>query len=148
MKRLDAAITRFVQNWIADPLQWSGVKLERQVQLSVILSFLGWIGVAYFDVALRNWWGVGFDGLVVPAALASVVYGLGPEEKLATSKSLFRLVWLAFFLQDSTVSILGMTSNRRTVFMCVTLGLTLRGYLLACKPKPPAGSMKFVPESA
>jgi hypothetical protein len=53
--RINAVCLRFVQAWIADPLQFSGISLNAQIQGACIVIVLGWVGSAA-DAAARHAW--------------------------------------------------------------------------------------------
>lgn len=144
--RIDAAILAFVQDWIADPLQWGGVELDWQVLAACLVSCIGTVLWACRDVLERRWFSLGIDGLIVPVYLAYVVYGISGIHKseIATLQPMWPVVFavgtVVFVIVDS-INGWDLGSAGGDLF---SAGVALRLYLVRCKPKPPAPLGKAV----
>ena len=151
MKRLDAAITKFVQNWIADPLQFSGIVLEWQVLAASVIIVVGFIWCDYFDIIRQDWFWIGIDGLATPLMIIYVMYALtSPGHKMFIRNNVsWSLILAAFTAADVVrLSVIGFRYYGNDAVALFDFGLFLRNYLLKCKPKPPVGNQKVATESA
>ncbi len=143
MNAIDQAVTAFVQRWIADPLQFGGICLDWQVRGASAVVLAGWLWGAYLDVIDRYWLGVALKGLMIPVALHNLIYDIDPGTKLMIRKESFMSLLLLVMWLVGLPSLL--TLDPRTFAIeLLFLGLTLRSYLVKCRPKPPAGNMRAV----
>jgi hypothetical protein len=142
--RIDSRILSFVQKWIADPLQFSGVTLERQVWMACVVAAAGWLCAACFDAADRKWWLLGMDGLVIPFAMALVVYGMSAAHRMVVvGDRTGGIFWLGMFVLGCVFLVPDPGNRREIAFKLVEGGMALRYYLLNCKPKPPVGKVIY-----
>lgn len=147
IERIESRIQKFVQDWIADPLQWSGFALEWQIRTACWICAIGWIWEAYNDAMKKSWGGLAMDGLIIPMALSDVVYGISGAEKISRQASWIRYLGL-FWALSSLIDLATVWSDHKYSNLVVSLGLFLRHYLIGCKPKPPIGNLHAAQENA
>lgn len=143
---IESRIQAFVQNWIADPSQWSGISLDWQLRGAYILMALGVLGWSVVDALHKRWGGMAVDGLLVPLAISTIVYGLSGPHKMVIAKESkwFGLIACLLTIQPHFGAI-DITDISIRFF---ALGMALRHYLARCKRKPPSGNLKLAQENA
>jgi hypothetical protein len=149
LDRLESPIQSFVQDYIADPLQWSGVSLGQQIRGCCGMICIGWIGLLVANVALKEWTWMVVNVIVLAERLRVVIWGLSSIEKLQDAKT--RWVWKLwlFILASELIGvILGIKDPHRFGWFFIEIGIILYFFLIRCKPKPPVGNLKGVMDSA
>lgn len=145
IEKIDGVLLRFIQNWICDPMQFSGICIDNQLRGACAIAVIGWVWWSYFDLMEKRWVSVGIDGLIIPITLAYVFYGVDPYVKLLLAKSsAWAVTWVLFLAVDLSELFIRGTSAERIEKSLVSVGMVLRSYFVKCKPKPPVGSTKVV----
>lgn len=144
LSAIDSRIQSFVQDWIADPLQWSGICLDWQVRGACIGALVGWLAGAFLDSMERDWVGLVLKSPMVAYTLWISLYGLDPAVKLMLAKAKTDGIFWFSLLVFSAVSLVVAFNGRMVAIAIVEASLGLRYYLLRCKPKPPAANLKAV----
>lgn len=138
MSNAELAITRFVQKWIADPLQFSGVSLSFQIRASSGLVVASWLGLAVLYAQHKEWPNLAVTGLAVFVTLAATMFELFP---VASSWQL----WIGFLIVDM-IALVSKLDAHNLINVPMDVGALLYIFLKKCEPKPPCGNLKSATE--
>src|SRR4051812_24394756 len=86
MTAIDQHIRNFVQNWIADPLQFLGVSLKVQLRVFNVFLFLVWTWQTTRGIQNHEYFDAALTGLLVIGNLQIAVYGNAQERFTAQSE--------------------------------------------------------------
>lgn len=142
LDRAESGIQSWVQNWIADPLQFAGIDLDRQLRLLCGIIAICCVVIACREALAHQWLWVAFTGLLILAYLSCAVYGISLPHKVAMMGSRREwLLWSSAIVLHllSWVMLSVLTKPEWLVFEITIL---LRWFLVRCKPKPPIGNLQ------
>lgn len=140
--KIEALIQKAVQDWIADPLQFSGIDLASQVRAACIAIAALLIFMVCCEAGAKDWLSMAITALVIPFAVATAVY----FNMSSVATVLFKHEWCLWggLVVGETVGALLVSSIdiRGVVMMALYLMLFLRWFLCQCRPKPPVGKLQ------
>ncbi len=143
---LESGIQSFVQSWIADPLQFSGVCLETQIRLVTAAVCAAVISWNFEAILLSNWLWLSVMAIWACTLLHESVFGLSADIKMWITSH--RWNWIYWVSLSIIYMFLQFAMRSFTLFdfalYVVTLGFALRWFLLKCQPKPPVGNPRTV----
>jgi hypothetical protein len=137
MKSIESVICRFIQKWIADPLQFSGVNLEFQRNATILLATACLFGMFLIHGYYHQWFLAALTGAAVLAMVGASMWSAG--------RYCVWQLWALLLVVDVLVLIVDF-SAARVLDVMLDVAVLLNHFLNQCDPKPPRGNVKFAME--